>query len=140
VQKVAPGGNVSLRVYSGGRYREVNVKAVRSSDLPKQGFSMSIGDGGMVFSLPRTPNAFDGATVLPRGTILSPSSPGRIFFDGNRLEIDRETVQRALEEMRSKLQDMGRDLRIETAPNVTTPRSNGGALQRAAPRRITTSL
>ncbi|MEO7521601.1 MAG: PDZ domain-containing protein, partial [Gemmatimonas sp.] len=114
VQKVAPGGNVTLRMYSGGRYREVTVKTVRSSDLPKQGFHISIGDGGMVFSM-----------------------PGRVFFDGNRLEIDREAVERALESMRLKIQDI-RELRLENIPGSSGARGNGGTILRAAPRRIIT--
>jgi hypothetical protein len=139
VQKVAPGGNVTLRVYSGGRYRDVSVKTVRSSDLPRQGFSMSIGEGGMVFTMPSRPNAFDDAMPFPRGTILSPSRPGRIFFDGDRLEIDREAIQRAVEEVRGKLDGI-RQLRIEDIPGVRFERGSGGTILRAAPRRIITSL
>lgn len=37
VQKTAPGGSVSLRVYSNGRYRDVALKAVKSSELPSSG-------------------------------------------------------------------------------------------------------
>lgn len=144
VQKVAPGGNVTLRVYSGGRYRDVSVRTVRSSDLPRQGFSMSIGDGSMVFSLPRTPNALNGATVIPRGTILSPTTPGRVYFDGDRLQIDREAIERSMNELRLKLQDMGREMRIETIPRTTVPKvtvpQGNRTLLRAAPRRISTSI
>ena len=110
VQKVAPGSNLSLRVYSGGRYRDVSVRAVKSSELPRQGFRMSIGDGGMTFNLPRTPNAFDGTTVFPRGEFV-PLSPGRIRIDRDGIEIDHEAVERAMQEVRRRVQEFGRDHR-----------------------------
>ncbi len=47
VQKVAPGGAVTLRVFGNGRYRDVALKAVRMSELPSSGWQMSIGDGGL---------------------------------------------------------------------------------------------
>ncbi|QJR36270.1 PDZ domain-containing protein [Gemmatimonas groenlandica] len=40
VQKVAPGGTVTLRVVSGGRTRDVAVQTVRASDLPDDARSM----------------------------------------------------------------------------------------------------
>ena len=46
VQKVAPGGAVTLRVFGNGRYRDVSLKTVRMSELPSSGWQMSIGDGG----------------------------------------------------------------------------------------------
>jgi len=93
VQKVAPGGSVSLRVYSGGRYRDVTVKAVRSSDLPSQSLRMSIGDGGMTFSLPRVPNAFQNG--------------------GTTMTFDRPALDRAMQELRRNMQELGRDPRFQ---------------------------
>jgi hypothetical protein len=47
IEKLAPGANAELRVYSNGQYRNVTVQAVKSSDL-KQTRSMSIfAPGGM---------------------------------------------------------------------------------------------
>lgn len=40
VQKVAPGGTVTLRVVSGGRTRDVSVQTVRASDLPERSWAM----------------------------------------------------------------------------------------------------
>lgn len=117
VQKVAPGSNVALRVYSGGRYREVTVKAVRASELPSQGFRMSIGDGGMSITMPRTPNALrEGGVFMPGGTDrLMQVGPGMIRFrgDGNSVDIDRAGVERAMQELRRSMQEMGRDFRFE---------------------------
>jgi hypothetical protein len=139
VQKVAPGGNVSLRVYSGGRYRDVSVRAVRSSELPRQGVRMSIGDGSMTFSLPRTPNAFDGTAVFPRGDLV-PLSPGRIRIDRDVIEIDGETIERATQELRRRMQELGRDFRFELRRPDGASRGNDGTIVRAAPRRVITTM
>ncbi len=45
VQKVAVGGQVTLRVFGGGRYREVNVTAVKATDLPLREFPFGGGSG-----------------------------------------------------------------------------------------------
>ncbi len=62
IQKVEPGKSVSLRVYSGGRYREVAVTAVKASELPGSEFGVTIGDGEVRIMTPSLPR-------LPRGTI-----------------------------------------------------------------------
>ncbi len=62
VQKVEPGKAVNLRVFSGGRYREVAVTAVKASELPGGEFGVSIGDGQVRIVTPSLPR-------LPRGTI-----------------------------------------------------------------------
>ena len=46
VQKVAPGGTVTLRVVGGGRSRDVSVQAVRASELPNS--SQAILGGGRI--------------------------------------------------------------------------------------------
>lgn len=130
VQKVAPGSSVALRVYSGGRYREVTVKAVRASELPSQGFRMSIGDGGMSISMPRTPNALrEGGVFLPRGTDgLMQMGPGviRLRGDGNGIDIDRAGVERAMQELRRSMQEMGRDFRFELRGDSLRMREDSG--------------
>lgn len=62
IQRVEPGKAVSLRVYSGGRYREVAVTAVKASELPGSEFGVTIGDGEVRIMTPSLPR-------LPRGTI-----------------------------------------------------------------------
>lgn len=48
VQKLTPGSRVTLRVYSGGRIRDVPVTAGRASDFPHDGaFSIRVGGPGM---------------------------------------------------------------------------------------------
>jgi hypothetical protein len=49
VQKLTPGSRVTLRVYSGGRFRDVTVTAARASDFPHEGgFRIQIGGPGMM--------------------------------------------------------------------------------------------
>lgn len=95
VEKVAPGGTVTLRVYGNGRYREVPVKAVKASDMPRSsGFSMSVGDGmgiPRVFELGR-----DGVN-------------GRIMLDGREMRLDTERLRESLQDMRRRIEDSVRD-------------------------------
>jgi C-terminal processing protease CtpA/Prc len=42
IQRVKPGDDVELRVYSGGQYRTIKVKAARAADLPGRRRSMTI--------------------------------------------------------------------------------------------------
>ena len=57
VQKLTPGSRVTLRVYSGGRFRDVQVVAGKASDLMHFGNRFRIGfpggDGMMEFGSPR---------------------------------------------------------------------------------------
>ena len=131
VEKVSPGGTISLRVYTGGRTRDVSVRAVRRSELPRQSFRMSIGDGGMRVSLPRTPSA-GGATVFPRGDFLQ-LSPGRVRIDRDGVEIDGEAVERAMDAVRRRMQELGRDFRFEFDGDRVL--RNGGTIYRTTPRR-----
>ncbi|MES2524129.1 MAG: PDZ domain-containing protein [Gemmatimonadota bacterium] len=137
VQKVAPGENVSLRVYSGGRYRDVNVRAVRSSDLPNQGFRMSVGDGSMTLSLPRSSGGQGETRVFTRE--LSPSNTPRLRINGSDIVIDRAQVERAMEEMRRSMQEMGRNMRFELRTDSLSP-SRRGVIVQPAPRRLITRI
>lgn len=95
VEKVAPGGTVTLRVYGNGRYREVAVKAGKASDMPHtSGFSMSIGDG----------------MGLPRVLELGRDGPnGRIMLDGREMRLDTERLRESLQDMRRRIEDSVRD-------------------------------
>lgn len=73
MQKVAPGARVSLRVYSGGRFRDVQVTTVRSSELKGMRHEM-----GMM-GFPGMPNVrimrqqLDGAGM---NFMRAPAAPG----------------------------------------------------------------
>lgn len=94
VEKTAPGATVTLKVYGNGRYRDVAVKAAKASELPRTGFSMSIGDG----------------MGMPRMLELGREGPvGRIQLDGRELRIDSERLRDVMEHMRQQIQDGVRD-------------------------------
>jgi hypothetical protein len=67
VGKVTPGSRVNLRVYSGGRFRDVQVTAGRASDVFKgeRGFGFGFGGPGMIYH-------------------TGPPADMRIFHDGPR--------------------------------------------------------
>ena len=78
MQKLAPGARVTLRVYSGGRARDVQVTAGRASDFMHDGgFRIRIGGPGMF--------QFDG--------------PGMMHFDGPQaFGIDPEHLRMMIEQ------------------------------------------
>lgn len=113
VRKVAPGGTVTLRVYANGRSRDVTVTAVKMSDLPSQGFQMSIGDGGVqIFRGAPRGSTFE---VMPFGSPPSGGGTARIrgFMNGQPFEFDGENLERSMERLRERMQELGRDFRFE---------------------------
>lgn len=68
VQKLMPGTRVTLRVYSGGRFREVQVTAGKASDLMRLGghFNFRVpGPGGMMeFNGPGGPEVMFGPEMM----------------------------------------------------------------------------
>ncbi len=158
VQKGEAGATLTLRVYGGGRFRDVAVKTVKSSTLPSTGFRFNIGDGQMrmftpeqgMMTSPRTPSRPlpPGSPDEPRIRIRERSSNaprafefdgmnGQIHIDGAAIEIGRESVQRAMEEVRRRMQEMGRDLQFQFRGEVDATAAPGVLLR---PRRTITIL
>jgi S1-C subfamily serine protease len=124
VRKVAPGGTVTLRVYANGRSRDVTVTAVKMSDLPSQGFQMSIGDG----SVRILRGAPGGSTfeIMPFGDASPRAGAGtariRGFMNGQPFEFDGTNIEQSMERLRERMQELGRDFRFEfrgSAPGRT---------------------
>ena len=68
VQKLSPGARVNLRVFSGGRFRDVQVIAGKASDVMRLGnhFRFQMGPGGMEFNGPGAgPMMFRGPAQMP---------------------------------------------------------------------------
>src|SRR5712671_6174988 len=82
VQKLTPGTRVTLRVYSGGRFRDVQVTAGKASDLMRLShFNFKVpGPGGMMeFNGPGGPELMMGPDMpMMRQRIESSSMPRRI--------------------------------------------------------------
>ena len=147
VQKGEAGTALTLRVFGGGRYREVSVTTIKSSALPRSGFRINVGDGGM-----RVFGPGDGMLIAPRPPV-PPDSPDEqpirireriqttprgfeftiprteIRIDGDAIDLGRESIQRAMDEVRRSMQEMGRDLRLRfredgiDQPLVSAPRA-----------------
>ncbi len=118
VQKVAPGGTVTLRVYGNGRYREVPVKAVKEAELPGSGMRFEFGDGLNRRVRIVTPRGG------PSGSVELDGLPLREFMDGFRRQMQ--------ERMQEPIQDGFRDMEIRVpAPSGTV---------RVIPRRSSTTL
>ncbi|HUQ98760.1 MAG TPA: PDZ domain-containing protein [Gemmatimonadaceae bacterium] len=78
VQKLSPGARVNLRVYSGGRFRDVQVVAGKASDVMRLSNHFNFrmpGPGGMMEFNGPGPGAMMFRTPMPlmRGKVLSPS-------------------------------------------------------------------
>lgn len=133
VQKGEAGSPVTLRVYSGGRYREVSFKSVKGSELPREGFTFNMRDGG-------TPRVFrfegGNGTMRMDGGDMRGEMTGEMT---GKLGIERESVDRALEGMRRGLQEMGRELQLRLRTGVE-PRMMTVPGLRTFPRRIVTIL
>ena len=85
-----PGDDVELRVYAEGRFRTVQVRAARASDLSRRHRAMMITGGGFGLTAPAMPPfALDGAMI-----------------DGQV----RETIERAMEGANHALEGVGRGL------------------------------
>ena len=71
VQKLTPGSRVTLRVYSGGRFRDVQVTAGKASDLMRFGGRFKVpGPGGMMeFNGPGSAMMFGPDMPMMRGQI-----------------------------------------------------------------------
>jgi uncharacterized protein YodC (DUF2158 family) len=118
VQKLTPGSNVNLRVYSGGRFRDVQVTAGKASDLMRLGrfrFGMPEMGGMMEFD---GPEGFDG--------------PERMMF-GPETRMMRERLQPLMKErmeplMKEQLEPLLRE-QLNDLP---------GRIQIRAPARIRT--
>ena len=104
VQKLTPGTRVTLRVFSGGRFRDVQVTTGKASDVMRLGnrfnFRMPAGDGMM---------EFDG--------------PGMMMF-GPEMQLMRERmpmIRGQLEPLlRERLRDLPNRIQLRTMPRIRT--------------------
>jgi hypothetical protein len=102
VGKLTPGSRVNLRVYSGGRIRDVQVTAGRASDVFKgeRGFGFELGGPGMIYH--------GGPPADMRIFREGPGPDMRIFRDGMPMEIESMPMldKRQVEELRSSMPKM----------------------------------
>lgn len=98
VQKLTPGTRINLRIYSGGRFRDVQVTAGRASDVRRLGgrFNFRIpGPGGLM--------EFDG--------------PGGAMMLGPEMPMLREQIEPLL---RKRLNNLPDKIRLRSPNRITT--------------------
>jgi hypothetical protein len=91
VQKLTPGARVTLRVYSGGRFRDVVVTAGRASEVLRHagGFNFRVpGPGGMEFRMPDGPMMFSPQKSL-RFERMGPEMEQRLKSLPRKIELRR---------------------------------------------------
>jgi S1-C subfamily serine protease len=144
LQKAAVGDRLNLRVWSGGRTREVTVTTVKASDLPNRGFQVRIGDGGIFMG---SPGSAPGIQFFDRDG----NSPRMFRFDGNMNveldSLDREKFRKAMEEMRTNLRELPMRLRefdgaflLDGRSRLRTDSTSRPTVKRVAPVRRTASI
>ena len=101
VQKLTPGARVTLRVYSGGRFRDVQLTAGKASDVLRLG-------GQFNFGMPR---------------MMEFGGPGTMMF-GPEMEMMRDRmpmIRTQLEPLlRQRLNDLPRRIQLRTMPRMRT--------------------
>ena len=134
VQKLTPGSRVNLRVYSGGRVREVQVTAGRASDFMRGRTLMGFGDGpggfiwrdGMEFppmALRDFPRDFP---QLDNMRIREMMPEMRKLENSPEWQKMRESFPKMREEMRmapqiQKLRESMPQMRMQIMPSMVTP-------------------
>jgi hypothetical protein len=107
VQKLTPGTRVTLRVYSGGRFRDVQVTAGKASDVMRFGgrFNFRVpGPDGMM--------EFDGPDGLPEF-----DGPGRAMMLGPEMPMLRQQIEPML---RTRLNNLPNRIQIRTPMRIRT--------------------
>ncbi|MEP6620404.1 MAG: PDZ domain-containing protein [bacterium] len=128
VSQLKPGENVTLKVYSEGKFRDVTMKVARAADLPHgHNGMMYIGGDGMGFGRmapmppmrPMTPMApMARMPYAPSMSRIAPMSPMAPMEPMREMRMDFEPeMRRSMEEVRTQLREMRPELE-SIAPRV----------------------
>jgi len=101
VQKLTPGARVNLRVYSAGRFRDVQVTAGKASDLMRR--RMSFGPGARMME-------FGGPGMMRFG-------PDMMMF-GPEMPMMKQRFENLEPLMREKLKDLPRKIQLRSSPRL----------------------
>jgi serine protease Do len=117
VRKLKPGQTVELSVVEGGRARTVKVTLGRAEDLERSdGFSISTGDGGSFFTMPRMPMPpmSPMAPMAPMAP-MSPMSPMPPIAPRARIRVldGEQDTELNFDVLRESLRDIGPRVRAE---------------------------
>jgi predicted metalloprotease with PDZ domain len=138
VSKLKPGNDVTLRVYSDGRFRDVKMKVARAGDLPRSRGMMIFGGSGMMAPMPAmAPMAPMAPMPMVRMRMARPATPATppeapdapdlmeplsdLHFEiGPQIEAALREAGLQLERVRPQLERMMRDL-PNTLQNIKVP-------------------
>jgi PDZ domain len=149
ISQLAPGSDVTLRVYSDGRFRDVKMKVARAGDLPRRRSMMFLGGAGMMMpAMPAMPPMAPMAPMPPRAMEWPMSDMH--FEIGPQIEAGLRQAGLELERIRPQLDRVLRDLPA-TLETIKLPRvqvdvdMQGEVLslaptRRAAPARVLTTV
>ena len=111
VSQLKAGENVTLKVYSEGKFRDVTMKVARVAELPKgRGSMMYIGGDGMGFGMMAPMPPMPAMPAMPR-TAPSPRMTPMPPMDEMRVEVMPE-FRRSLDEVRAQLRDIAPQVRM----------------------------
>jgi Trypsin-like serine proteases, typically periplasmic, contain C-terminal PDZ domain len=127
VEKLSPGNIVNLRVWSGGRVRDVQVTAGRASDLRGNGFGMMLDGGPGGFTL----------RSLPRMNMEDFTGPMMRMEDMPRMrQEDMRKMEDMMPRLRERLQDLPMRLKeLDMAP-MRMRLNEGGTWKMMEPSRV----
>lgn len=87
MRKLTAGQRVSLRVWSGGRYKDVQVTTARYAEVyPNRGRAISIGSGGLW--APGLERTIRVAPMIRNRTLMRTPRVAPMHFDGAHIELD----------------------------------------------------
>jgi hypothetical protein len=123
ISKLKPGSDVTLRVYSDGRYRDVHMKVVRAGDLPRSRGMMFMDGPGMGMMPPMAP--------MPAMAPMAPMSPMPMM----RVRTARPAMPAMPPEPPDAMDWQSSDLHFEIGPQIEAAlREAGAQLDRARPQ------
>jgi predicted metalloprotease with PDZ domain len=103
VSQLKPGDDVTLRVYSGGRFRDVTMKVVRAGDLPRARRTTFFGG----WDWPAFPAAPAMPPLPPRGSLRTMDDAGPIHLEfGPEIGDVMESVRLQLDRLRPELDEV----------------------------------
>jgi hypothetical protein len=130
VGKITPGKVVTLRVWSGGRIRDVNVTAGRASDMRGQGFDMMFGgpEGMMLRAMPGMNGSFPRVNIESFPRIRMEDMPRAPMEGLQRMRLEEmPRLRENMDMMRERMRDLPMQIReLEMAPMRMRLRENGG--------------
>ena len=110
ISALKPGENVTLKIYSNGKFHDVTLKVARAGDLPRGSNSMMfMGDGfGMVTAMPAMP----ALPPMPRIAPMAPMRGVRVQRD-NEMRDNLDDLRFQLETLRPQLDEIGPRVQLE---------------------------